>query len=223
MSSMSWQELEVPAGFVNLAASLATPLEPAGVVIFVHGSGSSRMSPRNRFIAEQLYLHGYATLLFDLLTPEEEARERRSRADQLGVEVLAHRVIDVVRWCRSREALADCEVGLFGAGTGAAVAVAAAAHHPASVTSMICRGGRIDLAVEYLPKVRAATLLVVGAHDLPVLQVNRRLYGHLHCEKRLEVIPEAGHLFEEPEALQHVADVASRWFATTLAPQPVLV
>lgn len=216
-------EVRIPAGFVSLSATLSVPREPRGLVVFVHGSGSSRMSPRNRFIASQLGPHGYATLLFDLLTEKEEAREAHLAEPPPGIEELSHRVIEAVRWTRGEPGLDDVSVALFGAGSGAAVAVAAAAHHPASVTSLICRGGRIDLALDYLPKVRAATLLIAGAHDLPILQANRLLYGHLHCEKRLEVIAGAGHLFEEPGAMQQVVDAAVRWFAMTLEPQPVLV
>jgi putative phosphoribosyl transferase len=185
------------------------------LVVFAHGSGSSRSSPRNRLVAKVLNQHALGTLLFDLLT-DEEAAERHNVFD---IALLAQRVIAALEWLRASAATRDVpgtrlhSVGLFGASTGAAAALQAAAEQPSRVSAVVSRGGRGDLAAPHLRQVRAPTLLIVGGADTEVLQLNRQVERELRCEKRLEVVPGATHLFDEPGALDTVAHMAGDWFA----------
>jgi len=191
-----------------LQGDLAVPPRTQGLVLFAHGSGSSRLSTRNRWVAQQLQQHGLATLLFDLLT-EEEAQDRRMVFD---IPLLAQRVAKAMRWAQQREELAGLRMGLFGASTGAAAALVAAAQKPQQVAAVVSRGGRPDLAFEWLSHVQAPTLLIVGGRDTDVLELNRQALRLLQAPKRLEVVPGATHLFEEPGTLDGVAALAAEWF-----------
>jgi len=184
-----------------------------GIVVFAHGSGSSRASPRNRRVAQVLHEHRLATLLFDLLD-EAEAADRRHVFD---IGLLAGRLVEALDWVTRHPGLDRLRVGLFGASTGAAAALVAAGERPWQVAALVCRGGRPDLAGDALARVAAPTLLIVGADDHDVLQLNRRAMLALACEKRLEVVPGASHLFEEPGTLDAVAHLAGSWFAHRLS------
>jgi putative phosphoribosyl transferase len=197
----------------SLPGDLSVPAHARGLVLFAHGSGSSRMSSRNRWVAQQLQQHGLATLLFDLLT-EEESQDRRMVFD---IPLLAQRVAKAMRWAEQRKELASLRLGLFGASTGAAAALVAAAQRPQQVAAVVSRGGRPDLACEWLPHVQAPTLLIVGGHDTEVLALNRQALRRLNGSKRLEVVPGASHLFEEPGTLDSVAALATDWFEQHLA------
>jgi len=199
----------------GLEGTLAVPAEPSGTVIFAHGSGSSRLSPRNRSVAAGLNNAGIATLLFDLLTGEEGA-DRRNVFD---IPLLAERLTLAHDWLADNmpEALVSKPVGYFGASTGAAAALIAAAEKRDAVTAVVSRGGRPDMAEDALPRVAAPTLLIVGGNDYDVLALNRQAFKGLACEKELEIIPGATHLFEEPGALEAVTDKAAQWFKTHFA------
>jgi putative phosphoribosyl transferase len=200
----------IPAGSVRLPGTLTLPPYPLGVVVFAHGSGSSRHSPRNRFVADQLVAANLGTLLFDLLTPAEAA----SRENVFDIWLLAERLSAATGWLAARPATADLTIGYFGASTGAAAALVAAAH-PAgarSIGAIVGRGGRPDLAGDALGRVTAPTLLIVGGRDVAVLQLNRAALMRLAGVKQLAVVPRATHLFEEPGALEHAAFLATRWF-----------
>ena len=202
------EEIEVLAGPLTLAGRLTVPKTAIGVVIFAHGSGSSRHSPRNQAVAASLNKVGLATLLFDLLTPEEEA----DRSNVFDIELLAKRLLDAMNWLRRQIGLIDLPVGYFGASTGAAAALWAAADPHAEITAIVSRGGRADLAGSRLPRVRAATLLIVGGRDDVVIELNRQAQMKLRCENQLVIVPGPTHLFEEPGALERVAELASDWF-----------
>lgn len=210
------EDVEVEAGAIRLSGHLTVPKGAKGVVVFAHGSGSSRHSPRNRFVASVLERDGLATLLFDLLTIEEEL-DRRNVFD---IGLLGGRLVEVTRWLRCQPAVDGLPLGYFGASTGAAAALWAAADSGATVAAVVSRGGRPDLAQERLTLVTAPTLLIVGGDDDVVLELNRRAQAELSCETRLEVVPDATHLFEEPGALEAVAASASRWFVGHMAPVP---
>jgi putative phosphoribosyl transferase len=186
--------------------------------VFAHGSGSSRHSPRNRHVASVLSQAGLGTLLFDLLTAEEEL----DRANVFDIGLLARRLVDVTRWLRAQPKAGPLRVGYFGASTGAAAALWAAAEPDADISAVVSRGGRPDLAAARLPQVTAPTLLVVGGRDDLVLDLNRRAQAELRCENRLAVVPGATHLFEEAGTLQAVAELARDWFTTHLAPAPLI-
>lgn len=205
--------VRIPAGGVELAGTLTLPPGARGVVIFVHGSGSSRLSPRNIAVARALQAERLGTLLFDLLT-EAEAGDR---ANVFDIELLADRLADVTRWFREEPEAGGLPVGYFGASTGGAAALVAAARAPEGVRAVVSRGGRPDLAGEYLTAVQAPTLLIVGGRDEVVLELNRDALAHLRCPKRLVVIPGATHLFEEPGTLEAVAREAAGWFTACLA------
>jgi len=202
----------VHVGAMALPGELSVPADAFGLVMFVHGSGSSRLSPRNRWVAGYLQRHGLATLLFDLLT-EREADDRRRVFD---IDLLAGRVAGALDWAAARPDLRHWRPGLFGASTGAAAALVAAAKRPSAVRAVVSRGGRPDLAGPWLPEVQAPTLLIVGGADDTVLALNRQALRHLGCRRRLEVVPGATHLFEEPGALDSVAALASAWFEDAL-------
>ncbi len=202
------EEIEVTVGPVQLGGHLTLPEDAIGVVVFAHGSGSSRHSPRNRYVATVLNEEGLATLLFDLLTVEEEA----DRANVFDISLLARRLVDVTNWLRAETDLAHLPVGYFGASTGAGAALWAAAEPDADIAAVVSRGGRPDLAGPRLAEVTAPTLLIVGGDDDVVLDLNRQAQAQLRCESRLVVIPGATHLFEEPGTLQAAAEAARDWF-----------
>lgn len=208
------EEVEVEAGAVRLSGHLTVPAGAKGIVVFAHGSGSSRHSPRNRFVASVLEHQGLATLLFDLLTAAEEL-ERRNVFD---IDLLGGRLGEVTRWVRGRPAVEGLPLGYFGASTGAAAALWAAADAGHAIAAVVSRGGRPDLAHGRLALVTAPTLLIVGGDDTVVLELNLRAQAELSCETRVEVVPGATHLFEEPGALEAVASSASRWFVGHMAP-----
>jgi putative phosphoribosyl transferase len=202
------RERLVTIGTKNLEGILSLPAQPSGLVIFAHGSGSSRHSPRNTQVAIRLQEAGLATLLFDLLT-EAEASDR---AQVFNIPLLAERLEEALDWALTDDDANALPVGLFGASTGAAAALVAAAAKPQRVRALVSRGGRPDLAGHSLGRVRAPTLLIVGGADTTVLELNREAYGAMNCEKKLEIIAGATHLFEEPGALDKVVEVARDWF-----------
>jgi putative phosphoribosyl transferase len=206
-------------GTVELAGDLAVPAGARGVVLFAHGSGSGRHSPRNRYVATALQRAGLATLLLDLLTEEEETVDRDRAELRFDIALLAGRLEAAMDWLGGDPRTARLPVGLFGASTGAAAALAAAADRPERVAAVVSRGGRPDLAGPSLGLVRAPTLLLVGGNDRIVLELNRSAAGELPAEHRLEVVPGATHLFEEPGALERVAALAGEWFRRWLDPR----
>ena len=210
--------VRIPAGGCTLDADLAGPESPTGVVAFDHGSGSGRYSPRNREVAAALQEAGLATLLADLLTPEEEQADLRTGHLRFDIDLLAGRLVAIIEWLSEEATTTGLPVGLFGASTGGAAALVAAARHPEGVSAAVSRGGRPDLAGADLGAVRAPTLLIVGGRDDVVLGLNQQALGELTGEKRLEVVPGATHLFEEPGALQTVAGLARGWFLEHLVP-----
>ncbi len=210
----------VSADDTVLDGNLAVPTGVVGVVAFAHGSGSSRFSPRNRHVAAALQARGLATLLLDLLTPEEEALDDRTRELRFDVGLLAHRMVAAIDALAESAATRSLPIGLFGASTGAAAALLAAADRPAAVGAVVSRGGRPDLALERLSEVRAPTLLIVGARDTPVIAMNRAALATLTCPKALELISGATHLFAEPGALEEVARLAGAWFLHHLPDDP---
>jgi putative phosphoribosyl transferase len=205
------------AAGVALEGNLAVPPGAAGVVVFAHGSGSSRHSPRNRAVAGELREGGLATLLIDLLTSEEENVEEETAHLRFDIDLLAERLVDATDWLGKGGETRNLPVAYFGASTGAGAALVAAARRPNAVRAVVSRGGRPDLAGAALARVRAPTLLIVGSADPVVLELNRTAYERLRCEKRLEVIAGATHLFEEPGALEEVARLAREWFRTRFA------
>ncbi|HET6427911.1 MAG TPA: dienelactone hydrolase family protein [Phycisphaerae bacterium] len=209
--------VQVQAGDAVLAGDRAVPEEAVGIVVFAHGSGSSRHSPRNRFVAGHLNGRGLATLLLDLLTEREDAEDQYTRAWRFDIPLLARRLELAVESVTSAPATRDLPVGLFGSSTGAAAALIAAADQPGSVRAVVSRGGRPDLAAEALGEVRCPTLLIVGGNDEGVIELNRQAMERMGCEKRLEIVPDATHLFEEPGALEAVADLAAEWFRQKLS------
>ena len=208
--------LLVPAGPVALEGELGIPAGASGLVVFAHGSGSSRKSPRNQFVAGALRKAGLATFLFDLLTADEEEIDRKTRALRFDVGFLSGRLIDVTDWLSQQREAAALPIGCFGAGTGAAAALAAAAQRPGRVGAIVSRGGRPDLAGMALWYVRAPTLLIVGGEDKEVIDLNRQAFLQLDAEKRFEIIPASGHLLGEPGALEAVAGLAIDWFVRYL-------
>ena len=210
------EEVDVQAGTVRLAGHLTVPEAAVEVVVFAHGSGSSRHSPRNRFVATLFNQAGLGTLLFDLLSPEEEL----DRANVFDVELLARRLIEVTTWLRAQPETRELPVGYFGASTGAAAALWAAARPHAQIAAVVSRGGRPDLAGPMLAAVSAPTLLIVGSHDHAVLDLNRQAQAQLHCENSLAVVPGATHLFEEAGTLRAAAELARDWFRGHLAARP---
>jgi len=210
-ASLEIREVQsVLVGSRRLPGTLRMPANAFGLVIFAHGSGSSRNSPRNVQVAEALHELGLATLLFDLLEPAEEAINHRAKV--FDIELLAARVVDAIRWCRRVPALHELPLGLFGASTGAAAALLAASQMRAEVAAVVSRGGRPDLAGKALPFVTAPTLLIVGGHDHSVLQLNQEAFALLRCVKELQVIPGATHVFPEAGAMKHVTRLAAQWF-----------
>lgn len=202
------EQVQVSAGEVELPGRLTVPPDAIGMVVFVHGSGSSRHSPRNRYVAEVLNRARLGTLLFDLLTPAEEA----DREQVFDIALLAGRLVEVTDWVRGLGAIGDLPLGYFGASTGAAAALRAAAVHGAGTAAVVSRGGRPDLAGSALEAVQAPTLLIVGGQDPVVLDLNHRAQTAMSCESAVAVVPGATHLFPEPGALEEVAELARNWF-----------
>lgn len=204
---MEERSVAIPADNGVLDGELIFSPDADGIILFAHGSGSSRFSPRNRFVAEQLQQAGFATLLFDLLTEAED----QLYPNRFDIPLLTHRLLAATRWVENDRTLAQLPMGYFGASTGAAAALAAAAAIP-RVRAVVSRGGRPDLALTELPDVRAATLLIVGGEDDDVIRLNRKALACLTAPKRLEIVPGATHLFEEPGTLNQVAQLAAGWF-----------
>jgi len=202
---------------ITLEGSLSLPEHPRGVVLFAHGSGSSRHSPRNQFVAQLLHEAGFATLLIDLLTMQEEEQDRYTGRFRFDIELLSRRVVGATDWLTANPTTAHLKIGYFGASTGAAAALVAAAARPTAVGAVVSRGGRPDLAGSHLTAVQAPTLLIVGSKDTQVIELNRMALSLLRSEKHIEIIPGASHLFEEPGTLERVAQLASQWFTRYLA------
>ena len=218
-SSSRPHEVAIPQGRITLHGTLSVPPAAGGIVLFVHGSGSSRLSPRNRFVADMLQRAGLGTLLFDLLTAEEERLDEQTMHLRFDIELLAERLLGVIDWVAAHPEQREAPIGCFGASTGAAAALIAAARRPNRVGAVVSRGGRPDLARGVLSQVRAPTLLIVGGRDTPVIGMNEEAMGQmLHAEVKLEIVPGATHLFEERGALERVAELARDWFVRHLAP-----
>jgi putative phosphoribosyl transferase len=205
-------EVDIPAGAVVVQGNLTVPDKPAALVLFAHGSGSSRHSPRNQFVARTLNQAGLATLLFDSLTAEEEAVDLYTREHRFNIALLAERLVHATRWANEQPAARDLHVGYFGSSTGGGAALVAAAELPEKIAAVVSRGGRPDLAGNALPKVEAPTLLIVGGEDHVVIELNQRARAEMRCQVKLAIVPGATHLFEEPGALEQVARLASDWF-----------
>jgi dienelactone hydrolase len=210
------EDVLVSAGRVGLGGTLVVPPEASGIVLFAHGSGSSRHSPRNRYVADVLQEAGFATLLVDLLTEEEEQVDRATRELRFDIGLLAERLVAATDWLADRPVTARLALGYFGASTGAAAALVAAADRPNRARAVVSRGGRPDLAGEALERVQAPTLLIVGGDDPLVLELNREARARLRAETKLEIVPGASHLFEEPGALEEVARLARDWLVRHL-------
>ena len=206
--TMNEETVRLTQGALSLEAVLGLPVQALGIVVFAHGSGSGRFSPRNNFVARHLQQGRVATLLIDLLTPNE-AEDRRKVFD---IDLLANRVLWSKTWLEQDVRTKGLGIGYFGASTGAGAALQAAARDPSSIRAVVSRGGRPDLAEHYLPSVTAPTLLIVGGDDEPVIEMNRAAYRLLDCPKRLVIVPGASHLFEEPGTLEQVAEHALTWF-----------
>lgn len=204
--------VRIPVEAETLEAHLSLPQGAEGIVVFAHGSGSSRHSPRNRFVARVLNAGKLATLLVDLLTPDEEAIDQLTAERRFDIRLLAQRVVGVTAWLERMPETRHQPIGYFGASTGAAAALVAAAERPDVARAVVSRGGRPDLAGDALARVKAPTLLIVGGDDVQVIELNRAALAQLRCEKRLVIIPGATHLFEEPGALDQVAVLAREWF-----------
>jgi putative phosphoribosyl transferase len=205
-------EVQIQAGQAALSGNLHIPDGAAALVLFAHGSGSSRHSPRNQFVARTLNNAGLATLLFDLLTPEEESIDARTAELRFNIGLLAERLVHATKWAKQQEPTRDLRTGYFGSSTGGGAALVAAAEIPEDVGVVVSRGGRPDLADEALPKVQAPTLLIVGGNDDVVIELNEQARDRMRCEVKLEIVRGATHLFEEPGALEKVAKLASDWF-----------
>jgi putative phosphoribosyl transferase len=205
-------EVQIQAGREVLSGNLNIPEGAVALVLFAHGSGSSRHSPRNQFVARTLNHAGLATLLFDLLTPAEEAVDARTAELRFNIGLLADRLVHATKWAKQEQQTRDLRIGYFGSSTGGAAALVAAIQVPQDVGAVVSRGGRPDLADEALPKVQAPTLLIVGGNDDVVIELNEQARDRMRCDVKLEIVPGATHLFEEPGALEQVAKLASDWF-----------
>jgi len=211
-------EVHIPAGRASLAGNLNIPVNATALVLFAHGSGSSRHSPRNQFVARTLNDTGLATLLFDLLTPEEELVDMRTAELRFDIDLLAERLVHATTWAKQQQQQTrDLRTGYFGSSTGGGAALVAAAQLPDDVGAVVSRGGRPDLAAAALPKVQAPTLLIVGGQDDIVIDLNEQARNQMRCKVKVEIIPGATHLFEEPGALEQVAKLASDWFINHIA------
>jgi len=215
------QLLRIPSHGAMLNADLVIPVEARGIVLFAHGSGSSRHSHRNQFVARMLQESGFGTLLMDLLTTEEEHLDNQTRELRFDIDLLANRLLATVDWTAAQPTLKHLPIGLFGASTGAAAALVAAAKRPDLVRAVVSRGGRPDLAGDALKQVKTPTMLIVGGYDDAVLVLNEQAKKKMTCEVSLKVVPRATHLFEEPGALSQAADFASSWFWGTLQKEQI--
>src|SRR2546421_1570030 len=215
--SMTMDEVRIPAGRAMLDGNLTLKDQTKALVLFAHGSGSSRHSPRNQFVARTLNEAGLATLLFDLLTPEEESVDLYTREHRFDIGLLAERLVYATKWAKQQKQMADLKIGYFGSSTGGAAALVAAAELPDEIGAVVSRGGRPDLAGEALPNVKAPTLLIVGGEDHVVIELNEQARAQMKCEVKIDIVPGATHLFEEPGALETVAKLASDWFVNRLA------
>jgi len=205
-------EVRIQAGRATLDGNLTIVDGATALVLFAHGSGSGRHSPRNQFVARTLNKAGLATLLFDLLTLDEELIDVRTAELRFNIGLLADRLVRATRWAKEEQTTRDLRIGYFGSSTGGGAALVAAAEIPQDVGAVVSRGGRPDLAGEALPKVQAPTLLIVGGNDHIVIELNEQARDQMRCEAKLEIVPGATHLFEEPGALEQVAKLASDWF-----------
>jgi dienelactone hydrolase len=205
-------EARVPAGRAMLDGNLTIVAQTKGLVLFAHGSGSGRHSPRNQFVARTLNDAGLATLLFDLLTPEEESVDVYTREHRFDIGLLAERLVYATKWAKQQKQTKDFRIGYFGSSTGGGAALVAAAELPDDIGAVVSRGGRPDLAGDALPKVKAPTLLIVGGDDHVVIGLNEQARAQMKCECKIEIVPGATHLFEEPGALERVAKLAAEWF-----------
>ncbi|MFL6208727.1 MAG: dienelactone hydrolase family protein [Pyrinomonadaceae bacterium] len=212
-------DVQIASGATTLAGELNVPVNAQGVVLFAHGSGSSRHSPRNQYVARVIRAAGVGTLLFDLLTREEEAVDIYTRHLRFDIGLLADRLVAATNWLKGTGELAHLHVGYFGSSTGGGAALVAAAEVGDQIGAVVSRGGRPDLAGEALPRVKSPTLLIVGGYDEPVIRLNEEAYAQLRCEKELKIVPNASHLFEEPGTLEEVARLAAEWFQQHLQPQ----
>jgi putative phosphoribosyl transferase len=215
--------ISIPAGRVTLEGTLGIPDSKSGIVLFAHGSGSSRFSPRNRFVARAFRDAGLGTLLLDLLSRSEEEADEVTRHHRFDIPKLADRLVVAIDWLETKSETRDLPIGLFGASTGGGAALVAAAQRPHRVTAVVSRGGRPDLAGESLPLVESPTLLIVGGRDDVVITLNEQARAMMHAEVRLEIVPGASHLFEERGALERVAELARDWFLSHLhQPEPAI-
>ena len=213
-------QARIPARSAVLEGEVQIADQGRGIVLFVHGSGSSRFSPRNQFVARSLREAGLATLLFDLLTREEEAVDLATRHLRFDIGLLAERLVDASRWIRTKSETRELKIGYFGASTGGGAALVAAAELGDEVGAVVSRGGRPDLAADALARVKSPTLLIVGGLDEPVIRMNEEALARLRCEKQLQIVPGATHLFEEHGALEEVARLAGEWFGRHLQARP---
>src|SRR5438477_4107961 len=207
------KDVRIPAGRATMDGNLTMVDQAKGLVLFAHGSGSSRHSPRNQFVAQTLNDAGLATLLFDLLTPEEESVDLYTREHRFDIGLLAERLVQATRWAKQQKETRDLPIGYFGSSTGGGAALVAAAELPEEVGAVVSRGGRPDLAGDALPKVKAPTLLIVGGEDYVVIELNEQARAQMKCECKIDIVPGATHLFEEPGTLEQVAKLASDWFS----------
>ncbi|HET6891494.1 MAG TPA: dienelactone hydrolase family protein, partial [Pyrinomonadaceae bacterium] len=208
------KDIQIRSGDVMLNGDLTIPEASHGIALFAYGSGSSRFSPRNQFVARTIQQAGIGTLLFDLLTQEEEIIDARTRHLRFDIGLLSQRLIDATYWIKGQ--FDELSIGYFGSSTGGGAALVAAAELGESVGAVVSRGGRPDLASDALPHVKSPTLLIVGGFDYPVIEINKKAFARLGCEKELKIVPGATHLFEEPGALEQVADLATDWFSKHL-------
>jgi putative phosphoribosyl transferase len=211
---LSAQSVQIPPS--GITGDLTVPIDAQGIVVFAHGSGSSRLSSRNRFVAEVLQKANMATLLLDLLTAAEEQTDLRTRHFRFDIDLLANRLVESTRWLAVNPSTHPLPAAYFGASTGAAAALIAAAEFQESTRAVVSRGGRPDLAGLSLPKVKAPTLLIVGGNDGQVIELNKQAFDQLQCEKKFEIVPGATHLFEEPGTLEQVAALASQWLVARI-------
>jgi putative phosphoribosyl transferase len=208
--------VKIPAGNATIEGSLVIPLGAKGIVLFAHGSGSGRFSPRNQYVAKVLNQAGIATLLIDLLTKQEEEEDLQTGQFRFDINLLAQRLIGATEWLRKNPRTKNLAFGYFGASTGAAAALIAAAKLPEYVKAVVSRGGRPDLALDYIPKVKAPTLFIVGGNDTVVIDMNKKAMKNFSAGKKLEILPGASHLFEETGKLEEVAKLAASWFSKYL-------
>jgi putative phosphoribosyl transferase len=214
-------DVQIPANSIQLEGELKVPSSATGIVLFAHGSGSSRHSPRNQYVASVIRNAGVGTLLFDLLTREEEAIDIQTRHLRFDIDLLARRLVDATNWIRREPTLRHLRVGYFGSSTGGGAALVAAAMVGEEIGAVVSRGGRPDLAGDALQRVKSPTLLIVGGYDEQVIELNEQAYAQLQCQKKLVIVPGATHLFEEPGTLEEVAHLAAQWFQKHLRPRSV--